>query len=224
MNCESVQSLFARLLNGGLPEHARRSVSMHIDGCEPCARYCEDLRFTRSTLRRLPVLAVPRDLTSKLRIIASYDRERRQGAGEFSSPWQRWLTRARLTLKDLMRPLALPAAGGLLSSVLFFTMLVDTFAVQMPAMNDIPIGRFTQVRVDTLSPFGFTGCNMTVELTVDKTGRVIGFSVPNGTVTSEELKQLGNLILFSSFSPAVADGQPTSGKVVVKSFRIDVQG
>jgi hypothetical protein len=224
MNCESVQSLYTRLLNDGFPEQARRSVSSHISQCEECERFCEDLRFSRSTLQRLPVLAVPRNLTSKLRVIASYDRERRQGAGEFSSPAQRWLTRARLTLKDLMRPLALPAAGGLLSSVLFFSILVNTFAVQMPGIDDIPISNFTQVRVDSLTPFGFTGCNMTVELTVDKTGRVIGFSVPNGTVSTEELKQLGNLILFSSFSPAVADGQPRSGKVVVKTLRINVQG
>jgi hypothetical protein len=224
MNCESVQSLYTRLLNDGLSEQARRSVSSHISQCEECERFCEDLRFSRSTLQRLPVLAVPKNLTSKLRVIASYDRERRQGAGEFSSPGQRWLTRARLTLKDLMRPLALPAAGGLLSSVLFFSILVNTFAVQMPGIDDIPISNFTQVRVDSLTPFGFTGCNMTVELTVDKTGRVIGFSVPNGTVSTEELKQLGNLILFSSFSPAVADGQPRSGKVVVKTLRINVQG
>jgi hypothetical protein len=224
MNCESIKSTYDRLLNGGLSEQVRRSVLSHLDKCQECAHYCDDLRFSRSTLKRLPVLAVPKNLTSKLRVLASYDRERRQGAGEFSSPWQRYLTRARLQLQDLMRPLALPAAGGLLSSVLFFTMLVDTFAVQMPTMNDIPIGRYTQVRVDSLSPFGFTGCDMTVELTVDKTGRVVGFSVPNGTVTPEEMKQLGNLILFSSFSPAQADGQPTSGKVVVKTLRINVEG
>jgi hypothetical protein len=224
MNCESIKSTYDRQLNDGLSEQVRRSVSSHLDQCQECAHYCDDLRFSRSTLKRLPVLAVPKNLTSKLRVLASYDRERRQGAGEFSSPWQRYLTRARLHLQDLMRPLALPAAGGLLSSVLFFTMLVDTFAVQMPTMNDIPIGRYTQVRVDSLSPFGFTGCKMTVELTVDKTGRVIGFSVPNGTVTPEEMKQLGNLILFSSFSPAQADGQPTSGKVVVKTLHINVEG
>jgi hypothetical protein len=224
MNCESVQSSYGRLLNGGLSEQVRRSVSLHINECQECAHYCDDLRFVRSHIQRLPVLAVPKMLTSKLRVIASYDRERRQGAGEFSSPWQRYLTRARLSLQDLMRPLALPAAGGLLSSILFFTMLVDTFAVQMPAMDDIPIGNYTQVRVDSLSPFGFTGCKMTVELTIDKTGRVVGFSVPNGTVTPEEMKQLGNLILFSSFSPARADGQPTSGKVVVKTLHINVEG
>ncbi len=70
--------------------------------------------------------------------------ERRQGAGEFSSPWQRWLTRARLIVHDLMKPLAVPAAGGLLSSILFFTMLVNTFALEMPAEDDIPLGVFTR--------------------------------------------------------------------------------
>jgi predicted anti-sigma-YlaC factor YlaD len=224
MNCESHESSIHRYLDRELPDRERRAVSAHLASCPECHQRFEDLRYVRTTLRRLPVIAAPKTLSSQLRVIASYDRERRQGAGEFSSAWQRWLTRARLTMRDLMRPLALPAAGGLLSSILFFSMLVDTFALQLPAEDDVPIGDFHQVSVGSLSPFGFTGPDMIVELTIDKTGRVVGVSVPNGTVTRDQMNQIGNLILFTSFNPATSDGQPTSGKVMMKSVRINVHG
>jgi predicted anti-sigma-YlaC factor YlaD len=223
MTCESLDKLLTQFLDRESSERERRAVNTHLTQCAHCRQRCEDLRYVRTTLRRLPRIAAPKTLSSQLRVIASYDRERRQGAGEFSSPWQRWLTRARVTMRDLMRPLALPAAGGLLSSILFFTMLVDTFALQLPAQDDIPIGTFRQVTVGSLSPFGFTGADMTVELTIDKTGRVVGL-VPTGTISREQLNQLGNLILFTSFNPATSDGQPTSGKVVLKSFKINVRG
>jgi hypothetical protein len=172
----------------------------------------------------LPRLPVPASLTSKLMVSASYDRERRQGAGEFSSPWQRWLTRAKLVINDLMRPLAVPAVGGFLCSVLIFTTLVDTFAVQMPAQDDVPIGDYTQATVDTVSPFGFTGSEMIVELSIDKNGRVDGISTHNLKLTREEMNHLGRLVLFTKFNPARADGQPVSGKIILSSFGINVRG
>ena len=224
MNCESVQGSISRYLDGQMPEHQRKAVTRHLLGCRDCEQFQADLRYVHSSIRRLPAISAPKSLATKLRVTASYDRERRQGAGEFSSPWQRWLTRARIAMQDLMRPLALPAAGGLLSSVLLFTFLVDTFAVQMPAQDDIPIGIYTQVKVDSLSPFGFTGRDVTVELSINKEGRVVGLCSHNATLTRDEMNQLGNLVLFTSFNPATADGQPTSGKIVVKTSRINVRG
>jgi len=224
MNCESVRGLISQFLESEMPEQYRRAISLHVANCPECRTHSHDLRYIRTALQRLPRLAAPKSLASRLRVIASYDRERRQGAGEFSSPLQRWLTRARLTMRDLMRPIALPAAGGLISSVLFFTMLVDTFAFQMPGRDDIPLGVFKQVTVDTVSPFGFTGREMTVELSIDKEGRVVGVSTPNAVLTREEMNHLGRLVLFTKFNPATADGQPTAGKILLNGFRINVQG
>lgn len=224
MNCESVRRLVSLFRKEELPWQERQAVLAHLPECPECHLHARDQEYLRSALKEMPKLAVPRALTSKLMVIASYDRERRQGAGEFSSAWQRWLTRAKLVLNDMMRPLAVPAAGGLLSSILMFTTLVNTFALQMPAQDDVPIGVYTQATVDTLSPFGFTGSEMTVELSIDKYGRVDGISTHNVKLTREEMNHLGRLVLFTKFSPATADGQPVSGKVILKSFGINVQG
>jgi len=207
-----------------MPLRDRQIVAAHLPACEDCDLFTRDLRYMETSLRHTPRLAVPESLTSRIMVSASYDRERRQGAGEFSSPWQRWLTRARLSMQDMMKPLAVPAAGGLLSSILFFTMLVNTFALQMPAQDDIPLGVFTQATADTVSPFGFTGSEMIVELSIDKDGRVVGISTHNVKLTREEMNHLGRLVLFTKFNPATADGQPVSGKILLNSIGINVQG
>lgn len=224
MTCELVRRLVSLFREEETPLREGEILAAHLPACEDCDLHSREMRRVQASVRRLPRMAVPQTLTSKLLVSASYDRQRRQGAGEFSSPWQRWLTRARLMIRDLMKPLAVPAAGGLLSSILFFTMLVNTFALQMPAQDDFPLGVFTQATVDTVSPFGFTGSEMTVELSIDKDGRVVGVSTRNVKLTREEMNHLGRLVLFTKFNPATADGQPVSGKILLQSFGINVRG
>jgi len=131
--------------------------------------------------------------------------------------------RAQISMRDLMRPLALPAAGGVLSSVACFSMLASSLTFPQQFANDIPLGFTTQVQVDQLSPFGYTGHDVVMELTIDKNGKVADYAA-RGSVTRDDMKQLGNLILFTSFAPATAFGQPTSGKILLRSHRINVRG
>lgn len=223
MNCDKVQSSLSAFLDSGLPESERMAVSVHLANCRECVGHVEDLRDLRGQLRGLPTALSPKTLSSRLRVLASHEIARRHGEREFSSAFRRWATRLRVTMRDLMRPLALPAAGGLLSSIVFFVMLVDTLGFQQMQANDIPLGVYTQVTVDQLSPFGFSSHDMVVELTIDKEGHVASYS-PHGTFTRDDMKQLGNLILFTSFAPATSFGQPTSGKILVRSHRINVRG
>ncbi len=224
MNCNRVVKSLSMFLDGLLPESDRRAVSRHLGNCRECLGRCEDLRGVRASLRELPAVAAPANLMSQLQVMASHEIARRQGERDFSSGFRRWVTRAGITVNDLMRPLALPAAGGVLSSVVFFVMLVDTFAFQQ-VKNDIPLGINTQATVDELSPFGFSGRDVTVELNIDKDGHFSSYSVAHGTFTRDDMKQLGNLILFTTFAPATASGQPISGKVLVRSpHHINVRG
>lgn len=172
---------------------------------------------TRQVLVHLPVEPVPPGLTARLRVIASHERRRRLHR-------HLWLDRIRLQLNDLLRPLAVPAAGGLLCSVLLFSCLMDTLNVQQYLSKDIPLGIYTQVSVDELSPFAGSGGDMIVEVTIDPHGRVSDYSIPNGKVSQDQLRRIGNLILFSTFRPATAYGQPVSGKILVALHHINIRG
>lgn len=171
----------------------------------------------RQALLELPVASVPQGLSARLRVIASHECERR--VRRFG-----WLDRKSLHFRNVFKPLAVPAAGGFLASVLLFGAMVDTLNVRRYLQDDLPLGIYTQVSVSELSPFGGEGGDVMVEVTVDEQGHVSDFSVPNGELSQQQLRQIGNLILFSTFTPATAYGQPVSGKILVALRHINVKG
>ncbi len=172
---------------------------------------------TRQALQDLPVASPPRELSARLRVIASHERRRRLDR-------HGWVDRIRLEINDLLKPLAVPACGGLLSSLILFSYLMDTMNVQQYLSKDIPLGIYTQVSVDELSPFAGNGSDVIVEVTIDPSGRVCDYSIPNGKVSQDQLRQIGNLILFSTFRPATAYGLPVSGKILVALHHINIRG
>jgi len=177
----------------------------------------------RQALAELPLATPPADLTARLRVMASHAREAR-----VRSPFA-WIERLAFEFNQVLRPLAVPATGGLLSSMLLFGTLIDTFNVQRYLKDEVPLGIYTQVSVDELSPFGGYGGDLLVEVTIDSKGRVSDFSIPGGSLTNgkmseDQLRQIGNLILYSTFTPATAYGIPVSGKILVALHHINVRG
>lgn len=171
----------------------------------------------RRALTSLPVADAPPELSARLRVIASHERERQLGRFTW---WERW----SLSMNHLLKPLAVPAAGGLLSTALLFGAMVDTLNVQQYLAKDVPLGIYTQPTVQNLSPFGGSGSDLIVEVTLDAQGRVTDYSIPGGKMSAEQLRQVGNLILFSTFLPATAYGRPVSGKILVALRHINVRG
>lgn len=225
MSCERVQQSLSPFLDEALNESESQLVSLHLAGCRDCHQYSVDLMRVCDELRGLPRVPAPRDLHLQLRVIASREMARTRPIF-WPGFVEAWLVRTKLRMRDLMRPLAVPAAGGLLMSVVLFVALVDTLAFPSPRnfRNDTPSGLYTQVSVDDLSPFGFSGSDLVVELTIDERGIVSDYAIPNRNVSRDELKQIGKMILFTSFNPATAFGQPISGKVLLTFHRINVRG
>jgi hypothetical protein len=134
-------------------------------------------------------------------------------------------SRARLIFDNLLRPIAVPAAGGMLASFLCFGAIVDTLHIHPEWQNDIPVGLFTVATIDDASPFSVNGKDVIVQLTIDEKGAVSDFEVPQGAVSSpDDLREIGNLVLYSSFIPATAFGQRVTGKVLVNIHHINIRG
>jgi hypothetical protein len=171
----------------------------------------------RRALQEMPQVRVPADLTARLRVIASHERTRR--VRRFA-----WLERLGLEFNHLLKPLAVPAAGGLLSTMMLFFALVDTLNIQRYVIGDVPIGVRTQVMVDDFSPFAPNTEDLMVEVSVNEKGAVTDFSVPGGKLDRAQMLQLGNLVLYSTFTPATAYGKPIPGKLLVSFHHINVRG
>jgi hypothetical protein len=138
-----------------------------------------------------------------------------------------WRGRLKLHVDNLMRPLALPFAGGLISALCLFGMLVPTLNTRRHNQSDVPIPIYTGPSLEDMAPFTFSNEEMLIEFSVNEKGQITNYSIPHGEASTKLESNLANVVLFASFTPATLFGQPTSGKVLVsfrRSSRIVVRG
>ena len=133
--------------------------------------------------------------------------------------------RFRLLMDNMMRPLAVPTAGGLLSAVLLFATLMPSLGFERNLDNDVPIFNYQEATIYSVPDFVPRARNsddslVDIEVEVDSQGRLFNYSVENGQMTGE----LGNMILFTTYSPAKMFGTPTVGRIILRRSRIVVKG
>jgi hypothetical protein len=197
----------------GSPERA--AVVQHLTECTECEQYEREIGYVTLGLRELKPQRPPVDLTYRLRVIASHERARMIAGSN-------WFSLLRFRLNQILRPLAVPAAGGIFASLLFFAILAPSFTVHASNIKDVPIGVFTPVSILDQSPFTFHSPDIMLELTIDENGNVTDYNVPSGTLTRDEMRAIGNVVLFTSFKAATAYGRPVPSKLLLNIAHIDV--
>jgi anti-sigma factor RsiW len=229
MNCYQARRSISPFLDGCLPEGEMREVAAHFAHCTDCRYRKEQTLEIRNSMRHLPPVKPPENLTVRLQVVASRERARQYSTRDWRASWNTWAIDFRLWADNLMRPLALPFAGGLVSAVVLFSMLVSP--IMMPVYSssiDVPTALYTAASVKSAAPFFFAGEEeIAVELMVNEHGRIIDYNLPGGNHANEDLKRrIENTLLFTEFKPATAFGQPKAGKLLLllSSSAIDVQG
>ena len=202
-------------------------VKRHLNVCRECSLESERYSELRRKLRSLPKRMPPADLTTRLRVVASKVRmESFRGA----SPWSRWRDRMELSLRNLMRPLAVPAVGGLCSAVFLFSTLVPMFksAYAMSASGDVPTMLFTEPTLKCTAPIAFTDRDSVVDLQLDDQGRIVNFTIVSapGQQNEKLRREIENHLLFTEFWPATTFGRGVAGTIRIsfRSSRIEVRG
>jgi len=230
MNCRKVQRSLAAHRDGLLARYEEQEVASHLAKCRACGARLERLAYMRQALRALPPKTPPAHLSTSLRVLASRelaDRAFDFGVGAFVS---HWLQRTRIWADDMMRPVALPLAGGLLSAVVLFAILVPSFAVpEISAIDDVPTALSTEASVRELGPFDLSGEDIVLDITVNREGRVVDYSTPGVQGWANNLqtrRNVENMLLLTIFNPGTMFGQPSSGKVriLLRRSEIDVRG
>ena len=198
--------------------------------------YCADWRMlaglaaVRGALRSAPVRPVSRQLALALRIVASREAARRRRQVDLGTRVRYFGERLRLRVEPLMKPFALPAAGGLVTAMLLFFAVMASFQgiVAGPRPHDVPTVLATgpllkSTLLDTVPDA------ISVYVLVDDQGRVIDY-LPPQDLSAEAKKELrrviGSSLLFTQFDPATTFGQPTAGwvRVTYRSTQLDVRG
>jgi putative zinc finger protein len=223
MNCGEAKKLFSPYLDGQVSGREMRALDGHIDECSRCAREYVAMRRTQLLLANLGSKKAPADLALKLRVAIS-----REAAHKRHSRFEGVLVRMENALNAFM----VPATAGLVSAVLIFGLLLGFIALpsQLQASSgDVPLMLYTAPQLEQ-SVFGTSlgsigEDSVVIEAYVDANGRVQDYRILSQSEDAKAmLPQVKNLLIFTTFRPALSMGRPTAGRAVISFSKISVKG
>lgn len=229
MTCREVGRHLAGYLDGAMSAQRHAAVHAHLSDCSACRADLEAYSRLARVLADAAPAAPPSDLATRIRVQAS--RVQSQASRRF------WV-RVSIFFDNILRPLAVPATGGLLTAAFAFVFLVQSLIVGIPMgniPNDLPTDLVQPARLESLAPFPVPGIIsngsssntgvLTVEATLNADGQVADYKILAGPTDAKIRHAIDQLLIFSRFEPELMFGRPTSGGHVVLSFsEIRVRG
>ncbi|MGB8011750.1 MAG: zf-HC2 domain-containing protein [Terriglobales bacterium] len=223
MTCTEIRKSFSPYLDGRVTGAEMRALTRHIEECAGCAREYAAVQRTQQLLVSLGPKKAPADLALKLRVAIS-----REAAQTRRPRFEGVLVR----LENALNAFMVPATAGLVSAVLIFGLLLGFFALPAElraSSSDVPLMLYTGPQLEK-SAFGTSLGNMgddavVIEAYVDANGRVEDYRILSQPDDAQAvLPQLKNLLIFTTFHPALSMGRPTSGTAVLSFSKISVKG
>lgn len=219
MSCENVQDRISSLLDGRMTSAEEGNALAHLGRCRSCNAQFQSVRNLRSALQTMQQPPIPAGLATRLRVLASHERQRRIRNANLSARLQHWFEHVRLTFDNMMRPMALPFAGGVMTALLLLGIWVPTLASKQGS-NDVPLPYWGYAQAIP-TEYPAMGDELVIELTIDERGRVADYSVLHGELTPAWSASL----LLWKFEPAMWYGQPITAKLVYRgSSQVSVRG
>jgi hypothetical protein len=196
-----------------------RELGQHLEACGSCRQEYASLRQTQALLSQMGRRQAPDDLALKLRLAISREVAR-----------SRRFDGARIRLENAINAFMVPATAGLASAVVIFGFLMGLYTLPLQAGRpDVPLMLYTAPQLQQ-SAFGMSIDSMkddslVIEAYVDSKGRVEDYRVLSNPQQMKDLPpQVKNMLIFTTFRPATAMGQPTAGTAVLSFSRISVKG
>jgi anti-sigma factor RsiW len=133
MICWSAERRMTDYIDGRLRRSERSRLEKHLNECPSCSAQAEQLGYVRAALGELIDPTVPGHLRTSLRVQAS--REREAVILSHGSRWNRLWRRWKFQIDEFMRPLTIPATGGLIFSLILFAGLTFTISSSNPMVT-----------------------------------------------------------------------------------------
>ena len=225
MKCTEYKRLFSPYLDGHVSGAEMFALQNHMQGCDSCAREYAEVQRTLQLVVALNKAKVkaPADLPLRLRLAIS--RESKQAR-------RRRFEGAMVRLSNALNAFMVPATAGVLSAVLTFGLLLGFFALpqQLEASSsDVPLMLYIAPQLQQ-SVFGTSLGSMgddsvVIEAYVNANGRVEDYRILSQSPDAKAaLPQVKNLLIFTTFRPALSMGVPTPGRAVISFSKISVKG
>ncbi len=221
MTCSVAKRLMSSYLDGAVTRSQMAQMDEHLRACVECAARFVSVQRTQSLVGSLGRKAAPPDLALKLRVALSQELA--------NSRRSRWDS-LRVRWENAFNATMVPATAGLVTTLIIFGLLISfLYPAQVRASNDVPTMLYTPAELKS-TPFELSmgvanSDSLVVEAYVGSDGRVLDYRVLSAPEDAESvLPQLKNMLIFTTFSPATAFGQPTSSRVILTFSKVQVQG
>jgi len=224
MKCAEAAQYLPGYLDGTVQTQQRARLSQHLFTCSDCREQLDRYGLMAGYLANLEPVRPPADLALRIRVEASQVR----------ANWLLgWWTGMRITLKNILEPLAVPATGGVLTALAVFVLVVQNILVGIPTggfvPNDLPLNLVQPARLESLAPFPIPGIvadghpdsgsgALLLEATLNAQGQVVNYRIISGPTDTAVQKQIDQVLLFSRFRPELSFGLPMAGGRVLLSF------
>jgi predicted anti-sigma-YlaC factor YlaD len=215
MTCLSTKRQSTAYVDGRLRDREQSRITAHLRECDGCATYIHEIRCLRSNLQSLPTPPPSSGLTTKLRIIASREKQAlaQTRGSRLLLLWQKW----KFRMDELMRPLTIPATGGLLSSVLLFASLALTITTTKHGVTyEVPL-MYAEQEGANLVPISVNS-DITLNISLDAKGHIQDYFVHDGVASfSGDPGRLSyRNIALPQFPSVLALAHPVTGDISIK--------
>jgi hypothetical protein len=208
-------------LDGAVTRSQMAQMDEHLRACVECAAHFVSVQRTQSLVGSLGRKSAPPDLALKLRVALSQELA--------NSRRSRWDS-LRVRWENAFNATMVPATAGLVTTLIIFGLLISfLYPAQVRAANDVPTMLYTPAELKS-TPFELSmgvanTDSLVVEAYVGPDGRVLDYRVLSAPEDAEAiLPQLKNMLIFTTFNPATAFGQPTSSRVILTFSKVQVKG
>jgi hypothetical protein len=208
-------------IDGAVTRSQLAQVNEHLCGCSGCAGHFASMQRAQSLVGSLGRKVAPPDLTLKLRVALS-----QEIANSRRSRWEM----LRVRWENAFNAVMVPATAGIVTTLIIFGVLISfLYPAQVSASNDVPTMLYTPAQLRS-TPFELSmgvanADSLVVEAYVGPDGRVQDYRILSGPENDAALlPQLKNMLIFTTFQPATAFGQPTSGRVILTFSKVQVKG
>jgi hypothetical protein len=223
LECPQAKRLFSPYLDGAVTGAEMLALQAHLSDCAMCSQEYQGLRRGQQLLASLKRPQVPADLGLKLRLAISREAARAKRPA-FES--------LRVRLEDAVQMFMVPATAGFLSALIIFGIAMVYFVAPstLQAGNDVPLVMVNTAPQLEQSAFGMTldtidADSLVIEAYVDANGRVQDYRILSDTKDSQEvLPQVKQMLIFTTFHPALSMGRPTPSRAVLSFSKISVRG
>lgn len=221
MTCAVAKRLMSSYLDGAVTRSQMAQMDEHLRACVECAAHFVSVQRTQSLVGSLGRKSAPPDLALKLRVALSQELA--------NSRRSRWDS-LRVRWENAFNATMVPATAGLVTTLIIFGLLISfLYPAQVRAANDVPTMLYTPAELKS-TPFELSmgvanTDSLVVEAYVGPDGRVLDYRVLSAPEDAEAiLPQLKNMLIFTTFNPATAFGQPTSSRVILTFSKVQVKG